>query len=117
MRYAVAVEVRGLEGIADPEGQTIERALPVLGFSGVVAVHVGKVVRFQLDADDETAAHRMVVQMCERLLANPVIERAEISLERTEAPSALPPASAAAPPPAPAPASVPAPPARSRTGS
>lgn len=80
MRFAVVVEVRGIEGIADPEGRTIERALPALGFSGVSAVHVGKVFRFQLEADDEESARESVEEMCARLLANPVIERAEIAL-------------------------------------
>ncbi|MCU1488706.1 MAG: phosphoribosylformylglycinamidine synthase, purS protein [Acidimicrobiaceae bacterium] len=81
MRFAVAVEVRGLEGIADPAGQTIERALPVLGFAGVSGVHVGKLLRFELEADDENAARLEVDKMCERLLANPVIERTEVRIE------------------------------------
>jgi phosphoribosylformylglycinamidine synthase len=96
MRYAVAVELRPLEGVADPEGQTIERALPALGFSGVSGVRVGKVVRFLLDADDDDSARRLVGQMCERLLANPVIERAEVSLEGVEARSGPAPAGGSA---------------------
>jgi len=80
VRYGVHVEVSGLEGIADPEGQTIERALPALGFTGVESVHVGKVVRFVLDAPDEASARSTAEQMCARLLANPVIERAEVSV-------------------------------------
>lgn len=80
MRFEVHVEVRGLEGIADPEGQTIERALPALGFVGVDGVQVGKVVRFSLEAPDERAAREVAEQMCARLLANPVIERAEVTV-------------------------------------
>jgi phosphoribosylformylglycinamidine synthase PurS subunit len=79
--FAVTVEVVGLEGIADPAGRTIERALPALGFAGVADVRVGKLVRFRLEAEDEAAARDEVRQMCDRLLANPVIERAEIHLE------------------------------------
>ncbi len=74
------VEVSGLEGIADPEGQTIERALPALGFTGVDSVHVGKVVRFALDAPDERSARATAEEMCARLLANPVIETAVVTL-------------------------------------
>ena len=80
MRYAVAVEVRGLEGIADPEGRTIERALPALGFFGVSEVHVGKLFRFHLDAPDEATARATAADLCTRLLANPVIERFTIEL-------------------------------------
>jgi phosphoribosylformylglycinamidine synthase len=80
VRFAVHVEVRALEGIADPEGQTIERALPALGFAGVESVHVGKVVRFVLEASDANEAQATAGAMCERLLANPVIERYEVSV-------------------------------------
>jgi len=81
VRFSVRVEVRGLEGVADPEGRTIERALPALGFSGVGGVHVGKVIAFSLDAADRAAAEREVEAMCAQLLANPVIERFEAAIE------------------------------------
>ena len=80
MEFSCHVEVRGLEGIADPAGRTIERALPALGFDGVSSVHVGKVISFVLEADDEASCREMVSEMCERLLANPVIERAEVEV-------------------------------------
>jgi phosphoribosylformylglycinamidine synthase subunit PurS len=76
--------VRGLEGIADPAGRTIERALPALGFSGVSSVHVGKVISFVLEATDEEACRAQVNQMCAQLLANPVIERAEVHVSVLE---------------------------------
>jgi phosphoribosylformylglycinamidine synthase PurS subunit len=80
MKFSVHVEVRGLPGIADPEGRTIERALPALGFSGVSSVRVGKVIAFDLEAADESAARDAAEQMCARLLSNPVIQRAEVSI-------------------------------------
>lgn len=80
MNFAVHVEVSGLEGIADPEGRTIERALPALGFDGVTKVRVGKVIRFSLDAPDAAAAHSEAEEMCKRLLANPVIEQATVTV-------------------------------------
>ena len=89
MRFAVHVEVSGLEQIADPEGQTIERALPALGFEGVDHVRVGKVVRFELEADDAASAQARGEELCRRLLANPVIERGEVTV------SALPAAAGA----------------------
>lgn len=81
MNYSVAVEIRGLEGLADPEGLAIERSLPALGFSGVRSVHVGKVIRFEVDAPSAEAARRTAETLCERLLANPVTERADIQID------------------------------------
>lgn len=78
MTYVVDVEIRGLEGLADPEGLAIERSLPALGFASVRRVHVGKVIRFEVDADSEDEARKTAESLCDRLLANPVTERAEI---------------------------------------
>ncbi|KAA0235568.1 MAG: Phosphoribosylformylglycinamidine synthase subunit PurS [Acidimicrobiales bacterium] len=84
MRYAVRVEVRLRDGIADPEGATIERSLPALGFDGVSEVRVGKSIRFVLDADSEESALGEVDDLCRRFLTNPVIEDATISIEAAE---------------------------------
>ena len=78
--FDVAVEVSLRDGIADPEGLTIERALPALGFNGVSDVRVGKSLRFVVEASDEAEARQQVEAMCERFLANPVIEDVDISL-------------------------------------
>ena len=66
------VLIRPKEGILDPQGQTVERALPALGFSGVSHVHVGRMV--ELDVEDPSQLDRM----CEQLLANQLIEDYEI---------------------------------------
>jgi phosphoribosylformylglycinamidine synthase len=71
------VEVRLRPGIADPEGATVERALPALGFSDVHDVRAGRLWRFEVEADDEAAATERVAELARRLLANPVIEDAE----------------------------------------
>ena len=73
----VRVLIRPKAGILDPQGQAVERALPALGFEGVRNVHVGRLV--ELDVEDPGR----VGEMCERLLANPLIEDFEI--ERPEA--------------------------------
>ena len=78
--FDVIVEVSLREGIADPEGLTIERALPALGFNGVSDVRVGKSLRFVVQASDEPEALSRVESMCERFLANPVIEDVNITL-------------------------------------
>jgi phosphoribosylformylglycinamidine synthase PurS subunit len=56
VNYYVIVEVTLRKGIADPEGATIERALPALGFSGVTNVQAGKYFRLDIEAPDETSA-------------------------------------------------------------
>jgi phosphoribosylformylglycinamidine synthase PurS subunit len=78
--YDVLVEVKPRPGIADPQGATVERALPALGFAGVRGVRIGKAIRFQVEADDEPAARARVEEMCQRFLTNPVIEDAEVSI-------------------------------------
>jgi phosphoribosylformylglycinamidine synthase PurS subunit len=80
MRYEARVEITHLPGIADPQGATIERALPALGYDNVTQVRVGKSIRLEIDAPDEAAAHAQVDEMCRRLLANPVIEGYAIEL-------------------------------------
>ena len=69
------VLIRPKEGILDPQGQTVERALPALGFSGVSGVRVGRLV--ELEVEDPAR----VEEMCERLLANPLIEDYEVLLD------------------------------------
>ena len=70
--HRFAVNVLPKDGILDPQGQAVERALPALGFEGVSGVHVGRLV--ELDVPDASR----VPEMCERLLANPLIESYEI---------------------------------------
>jgi phosphoribosylformylglycinamidine synthase len=79
-RYEVLVEVRLREGIADPQGATIERALPALGLEGVSGVRAGKAFRFEVTADSEAEALAQAGVVADRLLANPVIEESSVSL-------------------------------------
>ena len=80
-RFSVVVEVHHKEGVADPQGATIERALPTLGFAGVRAVSVGKLIRFTVEAASEDAARAEVTDMVERFLTNPVIEDAVVRID------------------------------------
>ena len=75
----VRVLVRPKEGILDPQGQAVERALPALGFEGVRHVHVGRLV--ELEVDDPSR----LPEMCERLLANPLIEDYDVLYENGDA--------------------------------
>ena len=78
--YGVLVEVRLRPGIADPQGSTIARALPALGFAGVAGVSVGKAFRFTVDAASEAEASETARALAGRLLSNPVIEDATVTL-------------------------------------
>jgi len=84
MNYTAQVQVSRKAGIADPEGFTIERALPALDFRDVTEVTVGKIIWMQVAADDETQAAARVRELCDRLLTNPVIEDAEIAISLRE---------------------------------
>jgi phosphoribosylformylglycinamidine synthase PurS subunit len=84
MRFAVLVEVSLRPGIADPQGATIERALPALGFDHVSGVRAGKAFRFELDAEDDSTGRAEVEEMCRRFLTNPVIEDSTVTLAPVE---------------------------------
>jgi phosphoribosylformylglycinamidine synthase subunit PurS len=66
------VLIRPKEGILDPQGKAVERALPALGFEGVHEVRIGRLVELETDDPDSLPA------LCEKLLANPLIEDFEI---------------------------------------
>ncbi len=68
------VLIRPKAGILDPQGVTVERALPTLGFGGVANVHIGRLV--ELDVEEPAQLERM----CELLLANPLVEDYEVEL-------------------------------------
>jgi phosphoribosylformylglycinamidine synthase len=68
------VLIRPKQGILDPQGEAVQRALPALGFSGVENVHIGRLV--ELDVQDAA----QVEPMCEKLLANPLVEDYEVQL-------------------------------------
>lgn len=72
MRARVVVTLK--KSVLDPQGQAVSRALGSLGFSEVKDVRLGKIIELDLDARDAAEAKRRVEQMCEKLLANTVIE-------------------------------------------
>lgn len=80
MKFSAEVSVMLKPGIADPQGQTIEKALPALGYDSVSQVRVGKQIHLDVEAPDPDDARTQVLEMCERLLANPVIESYEVTI-------------------------------------
>jgi len=68
-------------GVLDPQGKAIGHALNGLGFPAVGEVRQGKVIDIELDERDETRARASVKDMCEKLLANTIIEKYEIEIK------------------------------------
>ena len=68
------VLIRPKAGVVDPQGKAVERALPNLGFDGIGHVHVGRLVELEIDDPDRLG------ELCEKLLANPLVEDYEIEL-------------------------------------
>ncbi|HMA27009.1 MAG: phosphoribosylformylglycinamidine synthase subunit PurS [Solirubrobacterales bacterium] len=67
--------IRPKDGILDPQGRAVERALPALGFEGVHEVRVGRLVELETDDPGKVDA------LCEKLLANPLIEDYEVEID------------------------------------
>ena len=74
------VHVMLKDGVLDPQGEAVRHALGSLGFSGVEGVRQGKVIEIDLVETDPEAARATVTEMCEKLLANTVIESYSIEL-------------------------------------
>ncbi len=74
----VRVLVTPKVGVLDPEGRAVQRALEDLGYAQVKDTQIGKLITLELDVEDPERARELVGEMCEKLLANPVIEQYEI---------------------------------------
>jgi phosphoribosylformylglycinamidine synthase len=82
IRAHVTVSLK--EDVMDPQGNAIAQALASLGHKAVRQVRAGRYFDLTLEGDDPDAARAEVAKMCEQLLANTVIERYDISVERIE---------------------------------
>ncbi len=78
MKARVTVTLKA--GVLDPQGQAIEGSLKSLGFDGVESVRQGKVFDLVLDGTDEANARSQLTSMCEKLLANTVIENYSVEI-------------------------------------
>jgi phosphoribosylformylglycinamidine synthase len=85
MQYRAAISVTLKPSVLDPQGVAVLRALGALDFDEVTDVRVGRYIELRLAAPSEPEAHTRVTAMCERLLANTVIERYEFSLSKESA--------------------------------
>lgn len=78
MKARITVTLKN--GVLDPQGKAIEGALAALGFDGVDGVRQGKVIDIELSETDQAAAQAKLTDMCEKLLANTVIENYHIDI-------------------------------------
>ena len=74
------IDIKRKDGLSDPEGLTTTRALLDLGYETVEEVHFGRTIYIDVDEGDRDLAIARVTEMCERLLANPVIEDFELEV-------------------------------------
>lgn len=79
-RWLVEAEIMPKRGVNDPQGDAIRGGLDALGFTGVGQVRCGKVIRIQLSAPSSERARADGTAMCDKLLANPVIEEYTLSV-------------------------------------
>lgn len=78
--FKVEAEIMPKRGVNDPQGESVLSGLKLLGFENTSKVRVGKLIRFQVEAESADAAKASATEMCEKLLANPVIEEFELSV-------------------------------------
>lgn len=79
--FAVDAEIMPMKGVNDPQGDAVLAGLKLLGFETASPVRVGKLVRFSVDAETESDAEKVATEMCQKLLANPVIEEFELNIK------------------------------------
>lgn len=84
--FDATIEVTHRAGILDPAGATVERSLPALGWDNVSRVSIGKSIRLRIDAENADAARNQLDEMCQKLLANPVIEDFSVEVAEATAP-------------------------------
>lgn len=79
--FRVKIYISLKEGVADPQGATIQHALDSLGYQGVEKVRVGKYLELKLNLQDGKKIGEQIEDMCKKILVNPVIEDFEYSIE------------------------------------
>jgi phosphoribosylformylglycinamidine synthase len=78
--YKAQIKVTLRKSILDPQGKTIEHSIQSLGYKNVTDTRIGKYIELKLDASSENEAKKITEEVCNRLLANPVMEDYEFSI-------------------------------------
>jgi len=80
MKATVCITLK--PGLLDAQGKTVKSALDALGFKGIKDVRMGKYVEIELNGAKAASAKRDVERMCEKLLANPIVENYRVELQK-----------------------------------
>ena len=80
--YKATVIIKRRPKILDPQGKAVEQGAKLLGFNNVDHTRIGKYIEFNVNTDDKSLAEKEVKEYCEKLLANPIMEDFEYSLEK-----------------------------------
>ena len=77
----IKIYVTHKKGVLDPQGKTVESALKSLGYKNVFGVHIGKYIELEVEGKDKAKVEKQVVEMCNKLLSNPIIEQYRFEVE------------------------------------
>jgi phosphoribosylformylglycinamidine synthase subunit PurS len=83
MRYKAILNISLQEGILDPQGKAVEKALHQMDFSQFSNIRFNKQIKLDIEAHDETQARNIIDQACERILVNPSVENYSLSLSQS----------------------------------
>jgi phosphoribosylformylglycinamidine synthase len=81
MKFRAQVAVRLKKSVLDPQGAAVERALKSHGYEGIEAVRIGKLIELELEGESESGVKTKVAAWADQLLANPVLETFEVTVE------------------------------------
>ncbi len=82
MDFEVNIIVALKKTVNDPQGSTVTSSLKTLGFADIMSTRIGKYITLYLKADSKEAAEKQTVQMCEKLLSNPVLESYTVNVKK-----------------------------------
>ena len=82
MDFEVNIIVALKKTVNDPQGSTVPSSLKTLGFADIMSTRIGKYITLYLKADSKEAAEKQTVQMCEKLLSNPVLESYTVNVKK-----------------------------------
>ena len=82
--FKAKVLVKRRQSILDPQGQAVEKGAILLGMNNIKNTRINKYIEFSVDATDKKAAEKEVTEYCSKLLANPIMEDYEFTLEEVK---------------------------------
>ena len=84
MKFSAAIDIMPLPALLDPQGKAVSNNMPNIGLSDISNVRIGKHITLDIEAENREEAERLVGEACEKLLANPIMERFEFRVFSAE---------------------------------